>query len=261
MRNSYPPSCGRHHFFPKWFFQSCIVEHRVRQEPLQLGVLIFKRLQQLGFGGVYAAKFGLPFIDAGIADAMLAAKLRERHACFMLIQYPDDLLVCYTVAPHSLVLSMGQSLLQNGFGQRGMVTTNVRLAVPLSSLVFRASHVVSGTKRQAWQAASRISRSSWSFSGECSAQIGSFEHSSRCFTAFPVFRQRDAPHRSILQPQVEAINKILDDLRNQHDETEANLAKNTGKTKGPPPKTFVTNPAIYKAVIGALTTVVRTGAS
>ncbi len=53
---------------------------------------------------------------------------------------------------------------------------------------------------------------------------------------------------------------MLDDLRNQHDETEANLAMNTGKTKGPP-KTFIINPAMYNAVIGALTRVVRTGAS
>ncbi|WP_234665206.1 hypothetical protein, partial [Allorhizobium ampelinum] len=41
--------------------------------------------------------------------------------CLMLLQYPDNLLVCETVALHSLVLSMGQSLLQNGLVQRGKV--------------------------------------------------------------------------------------------------------------------------------------------
>ncbi|WP_210185857.1 MULTISPECIES: hypothetical protein, partial [Rhizobium/Agrobacterium group] len=43
-------------------------------------------------------------------------------ACLMLLQYPDNLLVCETVALHSLVLSMGQSLLQNGLVQRGKVS-------------------------------------------------------------------------------------------------------------------------------------------
>jgi hypothetical protein len=39
----------------------------------------------------------------------------------MLLQNADDLFVCKTVALHSLVLSMGQSLLQNGLFQRGKV--------------------------------------------------------------------------------------------------------------------------------------------
>lgn len=52
---------------------------------------------------------------------MLAAKLRDRRACLMLLQYPDNLLFCETVALHSLVLSIGQSLLQNGLVQRGKV--------------------------------------------------------------------------------------------------------------------------------------------
>lgn len=59
-------------------------------------------------------RIGLPFIDAGIADAVLAAKLRDRRACLVLLQNADDLFVRQTVPIHSLVLSMGQSLLQNG---------------------------------------------------------------------------------------------------------------------------------------------------
>ena len=61
--------------------QSRIVEHRVCQKPLQLRVFVLKCLQPLGFGHVHAAELGLPFIDAGIADAVLAAKLRDRRAC------------------------------------------------------------------------------------------------------------------------------------------------------------------------------------
>ncbi|WP_296075708.1 hypothetical protein, partial [uncultured Agrobacterium sp.] len=40
----------------------------------------------------------------------------------VLLQNADDLFVCKTVALHSLVLSMGQSLLQNGLVQRGKVS-------------------------------------------------------------------------------------------------------------------------------------------
>jgi len=39
----------------------------------------------------------------------------------VLLQNADDLFVCKTIALHSLVLSMGQSLLQNGLFQRGKV--------------------------------------------------------------------------------------------------------------------------------------------
>ncbi len=49
------------------------------------------------------------------------AKLRDGRASLVLLQNDDDLFVCETVALHSLVLSMGQSLLQNGLFQRGKV--------------------------------------------------------------------------------------------------------------------------------------------
>ncbi|KQQ54197.1 hypothetical protein ASF69_19900 [Rhizobium sp. Leaf311] len=62
------------------------------------------------------------------------------------------------------------------------------------------------------------------------------------------------------QPQIEAFNKMLDDLQNQRNEIEANLATTTRKSIGPP-KTFIINPAMYNAVIGALTRVIRTAAS
>ncbi|WP_250959070.1 hypothetical protein, partial [Rhizobium sp. CG5] len=42
-------------------------------------------------------------------------------ARLVLLQYADNLFVCETVALHSLVLSIGQSLLQNGLVQRGKV--------------------------------------------------------------------------------------------------------------------------------------------
>ncbi|MFS2324266.1 hypothetical protein U2P60_02370 [Brucella sp. H1_1004] len=62
------------------------------------------------------------------------------------------------------------------------------------------------------------------------------------------------------QPQIEAFNKMLDDLQTQREELEASLARTT-KTKRGPPKTFVVNPSIYSAAIDALTVMVRVGAS
>lgn len=66
--------------FSQKVIQSSIVEHRICQEPLQLRVLVFQHLQPLDFGYVHAAEFGLPFILAGIADAVLAATLQDGRA-------------------------------------------------------------------------------------------------------------------------------------------------------------------------------------
>jgi len=53
----------------------------------------------------------LPFTDAGTADTVPAEKLRNRRARLVLLQSADNLFVREMVAIHSLVLSMGQSLL------------------------------------------------------------------------------------------------------------------------------------------------------
>ncbi len=60
--------------------QRDIVEHRVREHPLELGVLVLQRFQAFGFRHVHAAVFGFPFVDAGVADAMLPAELRDGYA-------------------------------------------------------------------------------------------------------------------------------------------------------------------------------------
>jgi|GEM_PF-3108235 len=74
-------------------FQSGIVERRFCQMPFPLRVLVFQRLQPLGVRYVHAAEFGSPFIDAGIADTVLAAKLRDRRASLVLFQIADNLYV------------------------------------------------------------------------------------------------------------------------------------------------------------------------
>jgi hypothetical protein len=66
----------------------------------------------------------LPRVDAGFADAVLAALLDNRHAALVLLQDADDLLLAETTAFHVLVLSMGRNELQTGLGARGNVMSN-----------------------------------------------------------------------------------------------------------------------------------------
>src|SRR4029077_11999699 len=84
--------------------QGRIVQHRVSQQPLQPRVLVLQRLQPLGLRDLQAAKLGLPFVDASITDAMLAAQIGDRNAGLMLLQNSDDLLFRKAAALHALVL-------------------------------------------------------------------------------------------------------------------------------------------------------------
>ena len=58
------------------------------------------------------AELGLPLVDAGVADAMLAAQIGDRNAGLVLLQNPDDLLFRKATALHALVLVLGQNELQ-----------------------------------------------------------------------------------------------------------------------------------------------------
>ena len=92
---------------------------------LQPGVLIFERPQPFGFRDIHAAKAGLPFVDAGVTDPVLAAKVSHADPGRVLLQYPDNLLFTETAALHALVLMLGQNELQTGLGRRGKVTGNI----------------------------------------------------------------------------------------------------------------------------------------
>jgi hypothetical protein len=67
------------------------------------------RPDNCSFDGRRLLRAGEQCIDAGIADAVLTAKLRDRRARLVLLQNADNLFVCETAALHSLVLSIGQS--------------------------------------------------------------------------------------------------------------------------------------------------------
>src|SRR3954469_15964160 len=78
--------------------------------------------QPFSLGDVHAAESGLPFVDAGVAAAVLAAQIGDRNAGLVLLQYPDDLLFRKAAAFHALVLVLGRSELQTGLRQGGKVT-------------------------------------------------------------------------------------------------------------------------------------------
>jgi hypothetical protein len=68
MGDSFPLSRGRHHFFPKRSFSD-------------------------------PAELGFPFVDARVADAMLAAQIGDRNPRLVLLQNPDDLEVSEAKRP------------------------------------------------------------------------------------------------------------------------------------------------------------------
>src|ERR1700716_4479674 len=109
-------------FLSQKVLQRRIVQHGVGQQPLQPGVLVLQRLQPLGLRDIHPAELRFPFVDTGVADAMLAAQIGDRNAGLVLLQNPDDLLFRKTTALHALVLVVGQSELQPGLSQRGNVT-------------------------------------------------------------------------------------------------------------------------------------------
>jgi hypothetical protein len=59
-------------------FQHGDVERDFRQQHLQLAVLVLQLLQLPGFLDLKTAILGFPCVDAGIADAVLAVKLRKQ---------------------------------------------------------------------------------------------------------------------------------------------------------------------------------------
>src|SRR3954454_3826303 len=111
--------------FPK-VVQRRVVEHGIGQQPLQSRVLVFQRPQPFSLGDIQAAESGLPFVDARVAHAVLAAQIGDCDAGLVLLQYPDDLLFRKAAALHALVLVLGQSELQTGLSPRGKVTWTIR---------------------------------------------------------------------------------------------------------------------------------------
>ena len=60
---------------------------------LQVPVLVFELLHTGHQGRIHAAELGAPFVERGIADAVLAAQLRYRAAGLGLLKDGNDLAV------------------------------------------------------------------------------------------------------------------------------------------------------------------------
>jgi hypothetical protein len=110
-------------FLSQQILQRYIVEHGVSQHALELAVLVLHRPKFLGLGHIHAAELGFPFVDAGITDTVLAAKVSDRDACLVLLQDADDLFFRKSTALHILVLRLSQNELQTGLSRGGKVRT------------------------------------------------------------------------------------------------------------------------------------------
>jgi hypothetical protein len=73
-----------------------IVEHRIRQRPLQTGVLVLEPFQALGLADIHTAILGLPLVDGRITDAVLAAQIGDGNPGLMLFQNTPSRQICFT---------------------------------------------------------------------------------------------------------------------------------------------------------------------
>src|SRR5690606_23864998 len=119
--------------------QRRIVEHGVGQQTLQPRVLVLQRLQPARLRDIHPAEAGLPVVDRGVADPVLAAQVGDRNSRLMLLQNSDDLLFREAAALHVLVLSIGQNELQSGLERRGNVTMKAGSPPFLCSLAMTRS--------------------------------------------------------------------------------------------------------------------------
>src|SRR5580698_9034798 len=67
------------------------IQHRLRQQLLQLAVLVLQRLELAGIGDLHPTVARAPLVEGRIADAVLAAQLARRQSGSVLLQHLDDL--------------------------------------------------------------------------------------------------------------------------------------------------------------------------
>src|SRR5690606_35380613 len=99
--------------------QRSLVEQRLRQQPLQQGILLFQRLQPLRVGYFHPAKLGLPRVERRAADPVSAAQIRRLRTSLLLSQDADDLFLSELRSLHGPVLFVGRTLASDGGGIGG----------------------------------------------------------------------------------------------------------------------------------------------
>lgn len=120
--------------FSQKVHQDRIIQHALGQQPLELAVLILELAQLPGIGHFQAAVLRLQLVERCRAEAVLAANLHRRQACFLLLDHPDDLLLGKTDLPHSSAPSLGQTVHQIEEASGRQVTDDAPLRQGLREL-------------------------------------------------------------------------------------------------------------------------------
>lgn len=121
MGDSFPLGRGRLHFFKRSF--KAALSSIASASGRFSRVFSSSSGLPLGLRDLRPTELGLPFVDTGVADAMLAALIGDRHAGLMLLQNPGDLLFRKAAALLALFLVVGQNELQTGLTPRSKVRT------------------------------------------------------------------------------------------------------------------------------------------
>ncbi len=77
---------GPYHCFVRSYFSAAQSEHRFRQQLLQLPVLVLQIPQPLGVRDLHATILGLPVVQRGLRDAVLASQIGGLRTRLMLSQ-------------------------------------------------------------------------------------------------------------------------------------------------------------------------------
>src|SRR4030081_1580187 len=129
---NHPHDFTKKPFFCQKILQRRVVEHGVRQQLLDLGVLAFQAFQALGLGELEPAVLGFPVVEGRLADPVLTAESSRLHPGLVLPQNRDDLLFRMPLALHRLVLSSrpdSNSPWINSRGQRHVQSRSLAVRV------------------------------------------------------------------------------------------------------------------------------------
>ena len=72
-------------------FQNQVVQHPIRQQALQLRVLIFKRFELGRVGNFHLDLLGFAFLERALAEALLPPHVGRWHPSFLFLARPNNL--------------------------------------------------------------------------------------------------------------------------------------------------------------------------
>ena len=84
-----------------------IVQHLIRKQAFELGILILERLQLGRVRHFHFTLLGFELIERALAEPVLAAHLSRRHPSFLFFDHSDDLRFCKTALSHVFAPSKG----------------------------------------------------------------------------------------------------------------------------------------------------------